>query len=55
MTEGNSKEVAEFLVNQTSSSSSSDGDVKAVSQILENIVSAGSGDPEVPVIHKSLF
>ncbi|XP_033630633.1 adhesion G-protein coupled receptor G4-like isoform X2 [Asterias rubens] len=48
VTEGNAEEVAEFLVNQTSSnSSSSESDVEAISQILENIVSAGSGDPEV--------
>ena len=50
VTEGNAEEVAEFLVNQTSSnSSSSESDVEAISQILENIVSAGSGDPEVRV------
>ncbi|XP_071797063.1 uncharacterized protein [Asterias amurensis] len=48
VTEGNAEEVAEFLVNQTSSnSSSSESDVEAISQVLENIVSAGSGDPEV--------
>ncbi|XP_071797056.1 uncharacterized protein [Asterias amurensis] len=48
VTEGNAEEVAEFLVNQTSSSSSSsESDVEAISQVLENIVNAKSGNPAV--------
>ncbi|XP_038052381.1 uncharacterized protein LOC119725091 [Patiria miniata] len=43
---GNVVEVAEFLVNQTSASPE-DADVEAVSNILVNIVGAGSGDVQV--------
>ncbi|XP_038051810.1 deleted in malignant brain tumors 1 protein-like [Patiria miniata] len=44
---GNVVEVAEFLANQTSESSEGAEDVEVVSNILVNIVEAGSGDTEV--------
>ena len=44
---GNVVEVAEFLANQTSESSDDAENVEVVSDILMNIVSAGSGDTEV--------
>ncbi|XP_022088720.1 uncharacterized protein LOC110978214 isoform X2 [Acanthaster planci] len=46
VSEGNAVEVAEFLVNETSQSSSAEN-VAAVSSILTNIVNAGSGDRQV--------
>ena len=39
--------MAEFLADQTAESSDDAEDVEVVSDILKNIVAAGSGDPEV--------
>ena len=51
MSSGNAVQVAEFLANQTSGSKSGDAqDVEAVSDILMNIVQAGSGDKKVELI-----
>ena len=48
VSEGNAVEVAEFLANQTSESSSDDAQqVEVISDILTNIVNAGSGDSQV--------
>ncbi|XP_038052393.1 deleted in malignant brain tumors 1 protein-like [Patiria miniata] len=44
---GNVVEVVKFLASQTSASSEDSEDVEAVSNILANIVGAGSGDTEV--------
>ena len=44
---GNVEEVAEFLANETSEPSDVAEEVVVISDILENIVEAGSGDSEV--------
>ncbi|XP_022088888.1 uncharacterized protein LOC110978300 isoform X2 [Acanthaster planci] len=47
VSEGNAVEVAQFLANQTSQTPETADNVGAVSNILENIAEAGSGDKEV--------